>query len=53
MVAERRPPGECRTAYVVFTCVLLEAAAAEKAEQRKHEHDDQNDPEQTHVVLLS
>src|SRR5688500_2443548 len=31
----------------------LVAAAAEKAEQGKHEHDDQDDPEQAHSVLLS
>ncbi len=42
-----------RTAWSFVPRVLLEAAAAEKAEQGKHEHDNQDDPEQAHWVLLS
>ena len=48
MVAEKRPPGECRTAYPPRGAAYLVAAAAEKAQQGKHEHDDQDDPEQAH-----
>jgi hypothetical protein len=49
MIAEKRPPGECRTAYTSWSAGLLEAAAAEKAQQSKHEHDDEDDPEQAHT----
>ena len=50
IVAEKRPSGECRTAYPSRGGDLSVAAAADKAEQGEHEHDDQDDPEQAHSV---
>src|SRR5437764_1203206 len=47
-IARRRPPGKCRAAYLQRTSVLP-AAAAEEAEQQKHKHDDQDDPENRHA----
>ena len=42
-----RPPGKGRAAY--FSALLvLPAAAAKEAEQHQDEHDDQDDPKQTH-----
>ncbi len=45
-----------RTAYpfaLPWRGLSRHSAAAEKAEQGKHEYDDHDDPEQTHSVLLS
>src|SRR5712691_5338817 len=44
------PPGKCRAAYLTFGRVLP-AATREEAEQREHEDDDQDDPENAHVRL--
>src|SRR4029079_15792320 len=45
----RVPPRDSRNAHSTAACGLVEAAAPEKAEECKHEHDDQNDPKQAHL----
>jgi hypothetical protein len=53
MIVNRRPPGKCRAAYSLTASGPTEdlpAPAREEAEQRKHQDDDQDDPEDAHAV---